>query len=271
MKSGLVAIKDLQIGSGVFVVDDRTKKCGGEYPPHWHDYYELEIITDGAGIHMYNENKSEYSKGCAFILSRCDYHSYKFTEDTSFINISFEEGLLPANIARYISAGINRCNCVLESDRLREVIGLAKMLKDEVNSGEVFNKEMVASLLTNIIIRIIRNSDSETNEEISGLVQNAVSHIYKNFRSEISLKETAELLHVSPNYLGVKFKNSMGMSFKTYINVMRLRYCCNLLANTNMKVKEIAYSGGYTSLEYFLQIFKKTLGITPTEFRNKNS
>ena len=271
MKNGLLAIKDSRIENGVFVIDDRIKESGGEFPPHWHDYYELEIITEGSGVHMYNNNITQYSKGTACILSYCDYHSYKFTETTSFLNISFDERLLPLNITRYISAGISNCNCVLESEELRQVISLAKMLKSEINSGKTFNKEMVTSLLVNIIIRIIRNSNTATNEEISGLVQNAVSHIYKNFRSEISLKETAEMLHVSSNYLGVKFKNSMGMPFKTYINAIRLRYCCNLLMSTNMSVKEIAYSGGYTSLEYFLQVFKKTLGITPTEFRNKNN
>lgn len=272
MKSELLALlKDSRIEDGVFVADNRIKKSGWEFPSHWHDYYELEIIAEGTGIHMYNNNQTKYSKGNAYILSYCDYHSYEIAENTTFVNICFDERLLPPNIARYISAGISKCNCKFSEEELAQVISLAKTLKKETHSKEMFNKEIITALLINIIVCIIRKSNAADSCEISDLVQNAVSYVYKNFRKEISLKETAELLHVSPNYLGVKFKNSMGMPFKTYINVIRLRYCCNLLMSTNMSVKEIAYSGGYTSLEYFLQVFKKTLGITPTEYRNKNN
>ena len=270
MKEGLITLRDTRIEEGLFVVDNRVFNKGEEFPAHWHDYYELEIITGGRGEHTYNNNKTMYMPGSAFITSYCDYHSYKFLETTSLINVSFDESRLPSSLVGFISAGISKCNCIFSPEELEVVVSLAKSLKKETESGNAFREEMISSILTDIVIRIIRSSEADVDGGISTLVQKAVSVIHNYFRKQISLHETAEMLHVSSNYLGIKFKNSMGMSFKSYLNMIRLRYCCNLLSGTSLSVKEIAYSGGYTSLEYFLQVFKKTLGITPTEYRSKN-
>ena len=101
-------------------------------------------------------------------------------------------------------------------------------------------------------------------------VQQAVAYINANFRSSLTLDELAEKLSFSPNYLGQLFKSQTGSTFNEYINTLRLKYACQLLAATDLSVKEVAFQSGYGSTEYFLYIFKKKTMITPGEYRNQN-
>lgn len=67
---------------------------------------------------------------------------------------------------------------------------------------------------------------------------------------------------VTPNYLGMLFSKRMGVSFSDYLNTVRLRVACNLLAQTELSVKEIAFASGYNSFEHFEYTFKKTFLLT---------
>lgn len=57
------------------------------------------------------------------------------------------------------------------------------------------------------------------------------------------------------------------MPFSTYVQHLRIEHSCRLLQRTNLRVNEIAYRVGYADTKFFNQVFKSTLGITPSEYR----
>jgi YesN/AraC family two-component response regulator len=61
----------------------------------------------------------------------------------------------------------------------------------------------------------------------------------------------------------------MNMTFSSYLQKVRINNACRLLANTNNKIEEIAHFVGYSDTKFFNSIFKKVLGSTPREYRNK--
>ena len=81
------------------------------------------------------------------------------------------------------------------------------------------------------------------------------------------LEKVSKELSISQNHLGSLIKKEIGMSFSEYLNSVRLKYACDLLKSTNLSVKEIAFSSGYSSVEYFLYIFKQKLKTAPTKYR----
>ena len=103
------------------------------------------------------------------------------------------------------------------------------------------------------------------------MIQKTVAYIYKNFKKNLTLKSVAKEMFVTPNYLGIFFRKNMGISFNDYINMLRLKYACNMLMHTEMSVKETGFESGFGSTEYFLYIFKKHLGTTPAKYRKENS
>ncbi len=70
--------------------------------------------------------------------------------------------------------------------------------------------------------------------------------------------------------MGSLFKSYTGKTINEYMNQLRIEEAIKQLKNKNIKVTDIAFSIGFESLVTFNRIFKKTMGTTPTEYRESN-
>jgi two-component system, response regulator YesN len=89
-----------------------------------------------------------------------------------------------------------------------------------------------------------------------------------NLENEISLQNIAERVYLNHRYLSVLFKNETGQNFSDYVTELRMAKGKRLLAETNLKIVEIARLCGYSNYKYFMAVFKRSAGITPSEFRD---
>ena len=253
------------------IVTERLIKAGTEFPPHWHNYFEFEIIISGRGEHIYNKNKYIAETGSAYLMSYHDFHFFKALTDTRLVNIAFNENILDEELARFISVGANKFNCSFDKTELKNIISLIDKIIYERKNRLPFGDRITSNALCEIMIELIRKSGIGEKNPLPKPIQRATAYIHMNFRSDISLGLLAGHLFVSVNYLGALFKKNMGMSFNEYINMLRLKYSCGLLAASALSVREIAFASGYRSIEYFLYVFKKNLNMTPTEYRRCKS
>lgn len=129
---------------------------------------------------------------------------------------------------------------------------------------------IITSLLIEITEQVILNfkpSISTVTQEkdiLPQILQWIKIHITKN----ISLKNVAYEFNFSKEYLARYFKKRMGMSMQEYINYLRVSNAKQLLCNSNLNIKEIAYELGFVDEKYFLKLFKKYENLTPKQFRN---
>ena len=93
--------------------------------------------------------------------------------------------------------------------------------------------------------------------------------IDRNFPMALDLGFFAQSLHLSYSYLSTLFKNEIGMTFKEYLNVVRIRNACELLKKKNCLVGEVAELVGYSNPYYFSKVFKKSTGYSPAEYRKR--
>jgi AraC-like DNA-binding protein len=84
---------------------------------------------------------------------------------------------------------------------------------------------------------------------------------------ELSLSKVAKAVHISPNHLSEKFKLVTGMKFVDYIARLRIEKARHLLRSGNLRISEIAFAVGFQSLSQFNRVFKKLLGMSPTEYQ----
>jgi two-component system response regulator YesN len=94
-----------------------------------------------------------------------------------------------------------------------------------------------------------------------------VKFIKKNYMNQISQEDAANAGNVSTTYLSRLFKEEMKIGFNEYLNQVRIEESKRLLAETNYSIKEIAMMTGYADEKYFSKLFKKSIGIKPTEYR----
>lgn len=102
------------------------------------------------------------------------------------------------------------------------------------------------------------------------LVQQIETLIDMNFcYNDFNISYLAGEMHKHPNYLNTLFIKARGTSIGKVIQIRRIEHAKSMLEGTNMKVAEIADQCGFSRQSYFARAFKVTLGMTPSEYRNR--
>lgn len=124
-----------------------------------------------------------------------------------------------------------------------------------------------AKLLVQRAINVKQVSSGEVKYHY--VINQAEQYVKENFCDpNISLISVASHVCMSSAYFSTVFSQATGRSFISYLTAMRIEKAKDLLTNTNMKLADIALEIGYNEPNYFSHVFKKTVGMTPKEFRN---
>ena len=87
-----------------------------------------------------------------------------------------------------------------------------------------------------------------------------------NFMDQVSLKQTAQHIGISPAYLSRVFHHEYGVSFTQYLTAIRLAAAKELLQSTHLQIAEVAARCGFASSSYFIKVFSDHYGTTPKNY-----
>lgn len=252
-----------------FAACERTLYNGRVIQQHWHNYYELEIITSGKIKHTLDKETSCIGRGDIYFLTPINSHSIISLEETGLINISFSDDMISPKLRHYLNSPIQR-SFSLDSKSFAYLESRAKRLTKHTVPN-IFNKEIAAAIITEILYIILQGLDlSNISESSPSIMQSAFNIIYNGYLDGITLSAVAKELNVTPQYLGRLFKSQTNTSFKDYITNLKLKRACHLLIHSGITIKEVAFESGFKSVEYFLCVFKKNINTTPSEYRRTN-
>lgn len=242
-------------------------ECGHFSSPHWHDWFELEIFLDGTAVHTINDCGQAVSIGSAYLVTPKDFHSLFAKTDITVFSLKFNRSSVDESIIWGIYATENRCTELSES----AIQNLLPLINGLLNIGSNEYAELLSKSYTEqLIIAVLKSLSGGESNRKSNAVQSCVCIINEEFRYNLTLDSVAARLFVSPNYLGMLFKEAVGCSFRKYLGKVRLEYACRLLRSTKLSVKEIAFQSGYASVQYFNFAFKNTFNVSPGEYRRKS-
>lgn len=99
-------------------------------------------------------------------------------------------------------------------------------------------------------------------------IEKSLMYIENHFSKDISLDEVA--LHVNMNaaYFSTVFKKYTERSFVNYVTELRINKAKELLKNDTLKIGDISARVGFNDIRYFAKVFKKYMGVTPSDYRN---
>lgn len=97
-------------------------------------------------------------------------------------------------------------------------------------------------------------------------VKKVADHIMLNLELPLTLNELSTVVSVSPSHLSRIFKSETGMSMTDYINLKRIEESKPYLLRGNLPITEIALMVGFNDLNYFGRVFKKIMGVKPSEY-----
>jgi two-component system response regulator YesN len=113
-----------------------------------------------------------------------------------------------------------------------------------------------------------RNIKTKKEKQASGIISKSKEFIEINYKKDISLDDVSRVVDVSPYYFSKLFKEETGENFIEYLTRIRIEQAKKLLQNRDMSIKNVCSDTGYSDPNYFSRIFKKLVGVTPTEYRD---
>ena len=88
--------------------------------------------------------------------------------------------------------------------------------------------------------------------------------------AEMSVVQMSEAAAMSRSVLQRKMKTLMGVTPGEFLRQARIRKACQLLQDSSLTVSEVAFQCGFADPKYFSRTFRQSMGVTPTEYKNKN-
>lgn len=240
---------------------------------NWHENIELLSFISGEGtVRIDGKDYSVGARDVVVVNANC---LHEFKSETEMIY-----RVLIIDRAFFISNYIN-IDALHFSTRFRdEKISLAVERLTELYLSDEKNKWRELSIRSEVlnIITLLCSEHSELfdnglldNASLLLAVKRAIGHIHSKYQSELSLDGICSLVGLSKFYFSREFRRITGYSIANYISLTRLEKAKLLLTESDSSVSEIATACGFYDQSYFTRIFKKKIGITPTEYRRSYS
>ncbi len=191
--------------------------------------------------------------------------------ETTRLIAEFLEGLTEKGIKEMnIQTGIVQLFSSIQHEILHsgihphELFGGRNMFEELSQIRE--SSRMLEWLTEEVISPYVHLLEGRVNFEMKQLVERVSSYITKHYMEDISLESCADEVDTNPYTLSKAFKKIVGINFIDYLTGLRIEQAKELLLNTDMKINDISEKVGYRH-SYFNRIFKKRIGVPPSQFR----
>lgn len=236
--------------------------------PSGHVYHQIIYTAKGEGLLKINGEEYRIPKGSGFFLpAKCPHEYYNVGSgnwETHWITFSgaCADSVLPA-------FGLDKAMVfkVGETTTLEAIWN--KMLKT-IHSNDINNGYQNSSLLYSFLVELNRlitcPSGSKENRRMDQL-QPIIDYIDKNYSLNITLRDLARIVDLSPQYICRIFKECMNMRPFEHLAKKRIYESKKLLTETELSITEISKAVGYNDCSYFCVVFKRQEGVSPADYR----
>lgn len=226
------------------------------FPAHIHECFEIITVTSGEMYITINTQTILIKRDEAVMVFPNQVHSLS-SQNSEHILCIFSPHLV-SSFAKKVSQ-LSAENVVFKIPK-----HLLEMMNSLNNSSSVFLKKGFLYLLCDSFDNG-RKYYPRKNES-KNLLGQIFLYVEKNYKQTCNLKNLCATLGYDYAYLSRYFKEYVGISFNSYINMYRLNNVCYLFENTKQNITDCAVESGYSSIRSFNRNFKNHFGITPTQY-----
>lgn len=262
-----------------FVIDHRTRHVIKNEPlTHSHQYNEIYFLQAGK-CNVYIDNlQYTIEDGSVFFIPAYKEHTfiYPYTQDVkrTVLYISTEQlnWYFDGNFNEEINSLFVNRHMKLSRKSFSNLSGMFEKLQFEKYNLDDMSGFLTKAYFFEIIIYLIRcqryasNINQKTN--LSNITIGEIArYIDDNYNKQLTLPETASQFGLSESALTKKIKAFTNMTFKEYITKTRIEAAKSMLISSEKNITEIAYECGYNNSNFFGDVFKKAVGMSPSSYR----
>ena len=235
-----------------------------DFPLHWHNYFEIEIVTGGQGAMTINGETYEATPKTVFLMTPVDFHQIHPDPQLELLNISFDHRNLSEQT--FLRLANTKCNAyTLNIEAKNRLLQAVDLLQHECRIGG----DCQGQLCEYILVCLFREGPTaempESAENLPG-IQRAILYLEMHFKENITLPMLAQEAGFNATYFSELFRKTTGQSYKQRLTELRVRYAKMLLKN-GVSVSSACFESGFGSLSNFNAVFKQVYGITPRQYQ----
>lgn len=253
---------------------------------HAHEFHELVVITQGAGIHITEHENWPISIGDVFVIKGDQVHGYEKSEDLELVNILFDldrlalqqrdlQGL-PGYQALFILEPNWRKRQPFKSrlhlslQELAQVQVWINVLQDELKARTPGFRLMAKAQFMQIVAFLARRYVRTTPVSHAPIrIAKAIAYLEEHYDRDVYLEQLAGIAHMSKRNILRMFQESTGKSPMAYLIGFRITHAAELLRDGAVNVTEAGYRVGFQDSNYFSRQFRQVMGMSPRQYQRQ--
>ncbi len=232
--------------------------------------YQLNYITEGAGIFENKYGKFPVRPGSVLIIFPNQWHRYRPLKKTGWIeNYVGFNGRIADELLK--NAVFSVSQPVIQCGIKEEIIDTYIKIKDLVEKERPGFQQIASGMVVKLLGYIVSAEKQKgfSGKPIAKVIEQIRFIMRENTDRELNLENLARQHNVGYSYFRKMFKKYTGVSPGQYHLQLRIIRAKELLISTDKSIKEISLEIGFQNIHYFSLFFKKKTGLNPSEFRKQ--
>ena len=196
---------------------------------------------------------------CGTCYAGVQEYVYPIYDSNSLVGFISVSGYKNKIYRSYIEKCSSKFNIPLESLQ-KTILSLKNKMPDKF-----YVDTLILPLTRMLELAYIKLSDMERSGNI---IDEIIQYVNRHYQENITLEQICKVFARSRSCISHTFKSETGQTFREYLISVRLRSAKSLLLYSNLSVTEIAFSVGFNDSNYFSNVFKKHIGLSPVKYRN---
>ncbi|WP_320836908.1 AraC family transcriptional regulator [Zhongshania sp.] len=231
-----------------------------------HDSHLLIYCIAGKGTLLCDDKHYQVTSGDMFLLAPDRAHAYHADRDDPWtIYWLHFKGRLANDFYQHIDLSSPCFNIGVQPRVVRIFDGLSELRRSAYQFSEFVQGGHQLQALLSYIALLVRQQRPQSGKALNW--ERLRATMQEHIHGQLNLDELAAGVKLSKYHFTKKFKAHTGQSPIQYFINMKIQRACYLLDSTSQSIKQVAAAVGYDDAYYFSRLFKKTIGLAPSEYR----
>lgn len=270
---------------GIGLPVDRLRELPASFESANHAFAHRYFVSENLILSRDEISQGDYLKEEEFDISHVNPKQIDRNKIKEFLKVGDKEEVIyfVEEFFRGIGSNVMKSNLFRQYITMDAYFSVVEFLEElqikreeieafDVNSGILQNQKSAVDYIIRIMEEALELREKTASNRYGAVVDEVMRYIEEHYaQEELSLNLLASQVNFSPNHLSMIFSQQTGQTFIKYLTDLRMNKAKELLRCTGKKSSAISMEVGYRDPHYFSYLFKKTQGMTPTQYRGGKS
>ena len=232
--------------------------------PHIHSHVEFIYLTEGSSVATLDNKEYLFRAGECFVAFSNQIHYY---HDVTPIN-GFMVIFLPELFEDYIELFRKKTPLfpVVNLQQISEEVSVQlEKICERKKLGLPFHETVAKGLFMALLGEMFSQMEFQDNPTEQEAIKRILKYCVEHYTEPIDLEILSKELYLNKDYISHVFKERMHMNYKDFVNKLRVEHASRLLKKC-MRITEVAYESGFSSVRTFNRAFQKYMLMSPREY-----